>query len=127
MKQLEGSVILRGVNSPDVPVVYSVVVISVLYSSRFMLRNSMGACMMPTSPRLPKPASPVGVRGQVGPPVLYPMAFAPSPAQQTRMMYPTSPVRPPALVPPFYQPTSPQQTFYEPPPVTKRMAEQVRE
>ena len=99
---------------------------AVLTCCRFMMRNSMGACMLSSSPRLPKPASPVGVRGQV----LYPMTFAPTSGQQApRMLYPGSPVRPPTLVPPFYQPASPQQAFYDPQhqtPGTKRLTEQVR-
>lgn len=91
-----------------------------IYFSRFMLRNSMGACLLPTAPRMSRPLNP-GMRG----PMLYPMTFATNPCPQPQMLFSNSPIRAGGQIPSFYSPPS-QHAFYEPPVnMMKRMNDQV--
>ena len=88
--------------------------------SRYMLRNSMGACTMVQVPKASRGVGPTTVRGGGGGGgVFYPMAFStPTP----RFMYPSSPIRATAL--PFY-PSSHQAYYDQPMGVAKRSPDQV--
>ena len=92
------------------------------YCSKFMLRNSMGACMMTPTPRMPRPPSP-GIRGAM----LYPMTFATSASPPpAHLLYPTNPIRTGSQIPSFYSAPLPHHAFYEPSmSMVKRLNDQV--